>query len=122
MLPSLGGKLRALTRHEKSVFRCVCFVVTSYARNAPRVMRSLRKRALDVPTIDRSPCLRWRWHLFRPKDAFYDRGSTFPLNLFLNDGAPSPSVVGMPNVVSEIDLFFCTGVMGFFIKMRFGLG
>ena len=61
-------------------------------------------------------------HIPGNQDEFYDRGSTFPLNLFLNDGAPSPSVVGMPNVVSEIDLFFCTGVMGFFIKMRFGLG
>ena len=36
-------------------------------------------------------------------DAFYDRGSIFPLNRFLNDGAPWPKIIGMESLFREIN-------------------
>ena len=38
--------------------------------------------------------LRGSTYAISPKDGCYDRGSTFRLNCFLNDGAPQPKNVG----------------------------
>ena len=50
-------------------------------------------------------------------EAFYDRGSTFPLNCVLNDGVPK-KIVGMPILFRKI-MFLYTWAMGFFIAMQF---
>ena len=67
--------------------------------------------------------LRWAWHgviyyfdcvtmyviiasmccgFVTTKDAFYDRGSPFPLKRCLNDGAPQTKIVGMPTLFRKM--------------------
>ena len=59
--------------------------------------RSTNSRKRDLPKIE--------W-----KDAFYDnRGRTFPLNCFLNDGAPSTKNRRDANIVSKNDFFVSLG-------------
>ena len=50
-------------------------------------------------------------------DAFYDRGITFPINCFLNNGAPSPKIVGMPILFRKRRLSFARA-MGLLIQMQ----
>ena len=50
-------------------------------------------------------------------DASYDRGSTFPLKCFLNDGDPQPKIVGMPILFREMALLY-TWAVGFSIEMQ----
>ena len=50
-------------------------------------------------------------------DAPYDRGSTFPLNCFPNDGVPQPKIVRMPIFFRKTTLLY-TRAMGSFIGMQ----
>ena len=50
-------------------------------------------------------------------DAFYDRGITFPINCFLNNGAPSPKIVGMPILFRKLRLSFARAI-GLLIEMQ----
>ena len=58
---------------------------------------------------------KWKWAL----DACYDRGGSFRLKMFLNDGAPSPEIVGekknnRPTFFSWFSL--CIQTTGCFIR------
>ena len=52
------------------------------------------------------------------KDALYDRGSTFPLKCFLNNGASQPKIVGMPIFFRKMMCLY-TWATGFIIGMQF---
>ena len=66
------------------------------------------------------------WRVFERRseasgsDAFYDRGSTFPLECFLQDGIPEPKIVGRP-ILFRKKKRFCIlgGHVGMFIGTPF---
>ena len=52
------------------------------------------------------------------EDAFYDRGITFPLKRFMNDGALQPKIVAMPILFRKMT-FLYTWAVGLFIRKQF---
>ena len=61
-------------------------------------------------------------------DAFYDRGSTFPVCCFLNGGVLQPKIVGMPILFRKMTflytffLFFSTMYVVQFLRVDFVSG
>ena len=74
----------------KHSFWCIHYPISIVRYSRHRTIQSISYDTIDIVLFNRHRCT-----IESTLDAFYDRGSTFPLQCFLNDGVIYPKIVGM---------------------------